>query len=85
MFAPRLYVFVIVLAGSWACTVAIHPTVIPAEGVSRMGELWERPADISKANLLNGPWGADRAPKPEETYTFLRKKRRGTNPELIQD
>jgi hypothetical protein len=86
MFAPRLYVFLMVLAGSLACTVAIHPTVIPAEAASRMGELWERPADISKANLLIGPWGADRAPKPEETYTFLRKKRRGTNPGLtVQD
>ncbi|HWW82572.1 MAG TPA: hypothetical protein VNZ26_03160 [Vicinamibacterales bacterium] len=79
MFTWRVCAIVVFLAGCGACAVDIHPTVIPTEAVSRMGELWEQPADISKADLLNGPWGADRAPNPDEKYTFLRKKRRGSN------
>jgi hypothetical protein len=70
------------LVGGSACAVDIHPTVMPPAAASRMGELWEKPADISKADLLNGPWGADRAPNPGDTYTFLGKKRRGANPGL---
>jgi hypothetical protein len=66
--------------GFSACAAAIHPTVSPAIAVSRMGELWERPAAIATADLLNGPWGDEHAPDARDTYTFLRKKRRGANP-----
>jgi hypothetical protein len=66
--------------GFSACAAEIHPTVSPAIAVSRMGELWERPAAIATADLLNGPWGAEHAPDARDTYTLLRKKRRGANP-----
>jgi len=45
-----------------------------------MEELWERPAAIATADLLNGAWGVEHAPDARNTYTFLRKKRRGANP-----
>ena len=65
--------------GLSACAADIHPTVSPASAVSRMEELWERPAAIATADLLNGPWGVDHAPDAGDTYTFLRKKRRGAS------
>jgi hypothetical protein len=64
------------------CAVAIRPTVLPADAASRMSEFWEGPTAISSADLLNGPWGAERAPNPSDSYTFLRKKRHGANPGL---
>jgi hypothetical protein len=63
-----------------ACAAEIHPTVSPPIAASRIAELWEAPADISTLDLLNGPWGAAHAPDAHDTYTFLRKKRKGTNP-----
>ena len=69
------------LLGS-ACAVDIHPTVLPPVAASRIGELWEKPTNISKADLLNGVWGPDHAPTAGDTYTLLRKKRHGANPGL---
>jgi hypothetical protein len=66
--------------GFSACAAEIHPTVSPAIAVSRMGELWDPPAAVATADLLNGPWGTEHAPDANDTYTFLRKKRRGANP-----
>jgi hypothetical protein len=66
--------------GCSACAVAIHPTVSSEMATSRMAELWERPAGVSTADLLNGPWGTEHAPDAGDTYTFLRKKRKGANP-----
>jgi hypothetical protein len=66
--------------GVSACAGDIHPTVSPPVAQSRMAELWEKPADISARDLLNGPWGAAYAPVPNDDYTFLRKKRHGANP-----
>ena len=66
--------------GFSACAAAIHPTVSPPIAVSRMGELWEQPAAIATADLLNGPWGVEHAPDARDMYTFVRKKRRGANP-----
>ena len=45
-----------------------------------MAELWQRPDDISRRNLLDGPWGNGRAPAADVTYTFVERKQQGTNP-----
>jgi hypothetical protein len=66
-----------------ACATDIRPTVLPTVASSRLAELWEEPTDISTRNLVNGPWGAERAPDANDTYAFMRKKRRGDNPGLI--
>ena len=58
---------------------AVLPTV-PA-GQARIAELWEQPSDDLKArDLFYGPWGPERAPDPEATYTFIEAKRGGVNP-----
>jgi len=45
--------------------------------------LWQDPGVISHRDLVNGPWGAERAPDPRASYTFLRPKHGGVNPGLI--
>ena len=57
---------------------AVLPTV--PEGDVRVAELWERPLDIWSQDLFFGPWGPERAPDPDATYTFIEKKRGGVNP-----
>ena len=87
MSSSAVSVAVVSLAvGLSACAAEIHPTVSPPVAVSRMAELWEPPANISTRDLLRGPWGAAYAPDADDDYTFLRKKRRGTNPGVtVQD
>jgi len=57
---------------------AVLPTVPP--GQVRIAELWEEPADIGGQDLFYGPWGPERAPDPEATYTFIETKQGGVNP-----
>lgn len=48
--------------------------------VAARASLWQQPADIAEQDLFNGPWGAQRAPQPGVTYTFLERKHSGINP-----
>jgi hypothetical protein len=57
---------------------AVLPTVPP--GQVRIAELWEEPTDIDGQDLFYGPWGPERAPQPEATYTFIETKQGGVNP-----
>jgi hypothetical protein len=59
---------------------ASHDHLSGAASVTSIAELWEQPLDVSQRDLFYGPWGPERSPKPHDTYTFLRKKRQGTNP-----
>jgi hypothetical protein len=45
-----------------------------------MAELWQQPRDIEHRDLFHGPWGRERAPDPDATYTFVERKQQGTNP-----
>jgi hypothetical protein len=45
-----------------------------------MAELWQPPDDPDTRDLFYGPWGPERAPDPEATYTFVETKRGGVNP-----
>lgn len=60
-------------------TPVVHPAQ-PEQWDARMSELWERPANLAQRDLLNGVWGAGRAPDPEAAYRFLEPKLSGTNP-----
>jgi hypothetical protein len=48
----------------------------PVPGAS----LWEQPADLATRDLFYGPWGPERAPDPDATYTFVELKHSGVNP-----
>ncbi len=66
-------------AVSASCAGAKRPDLQPtpaAPGAS----LWERPADLASRDLFYGPWGADHAPDPAETYTLVEVKHAGVNP-----
>ena len=80
--APQLprFALAVVLVALPACSSRIYPTVSPDAATRRMAEFWEPAADIATRDLLNGPWGSDVAPAPDDTYTFVRKKQQGTNP-----
>jgi hypothetical protein len=45
--------------------------------------LWAAPTDLSDRDLFYGPWGAERAPDPAATYTFVRPKQGGVNPGVV--
>jgi|SRR5580765_839879 len=73
----RLAVFGVCALGA---VLAAHPAISDTASVPG---LWEYPADLRDRDLFYGPWGADRAPDPAATYTFLRPKRGGVNPGVI--
>ena len=54
---------------------ALQPTA-PIAGAS----LWQQPADLPSRDLFLGPWGAENAPSPGATYTFVELKHSGVNP-----
>jgi hypothetical protein len=43
-------------------------------------ELWQEPAGLERCDLSVGAWGRANAPDPDATYTYVKPKRRGTNP-----
>jgi hypothetical protein len=45
-----------------------------------MAEFWKRPTDVAERDLFLGSWGAEDAPDPDATYTFVERKQEGTNP-----
>ena len=57
----------------------VRPTVPASAAVGDLSQLW-RPIDIDSADLLHGPWGAEFAPDPDATYTFLERKKTGNSP-----
>jgi hypothetical protein len=79
------YVFPMLVALYYPfCTPKIQPTAAPGE--APMAELWQEPDDIASRDLFCGPWGSERAPDPDATYTFVERKQQGTNPGLtVQD
>jgi hypothetical protein len=70
------------LAFAAAFVVAIWLAATLHAGVDppNIAELWERPASLASQDLFNGPWGADNAPDPDATYTFVEWKKGGINP-----
>ena len=61
-----------------SCVSAKRP-VAPSGAAPAGASLWRAPSDIAAQDLLNGPWGADRAPNPDWTYTLVKSKRTGVN------
>lgn len=65
-----------VFACAWLAMASLQRT-------SPVPALWEAPADLSDRDLFFGPWGAERAPDPAATYTFVRPKQGGVNPGVV--
>lgn len=65
-------------AAAASCVSAKRP-VAPTEPAPPGASIWRAPADIAAQDLFNGPWGADRAPNPEWTYTLVKHKQTGVN------
>jgi hypothetical protein len=74
-----VYVFPLLLALYYPfCTAKVQPTMPPWE--APLAALWQSPNDLASRDLLAGSWGGERAPHPDETYTFVQRKQQGTNP-----
>src|SRR5262245_32090796 len=61
---------------------ASAPSLTAAEN-SQLAQLWQEPRDLPSRDLFNGPWGAQNAPDPAVTYTFVKAKEKGVNPGVI--
>jgi hypothetical protein len=78
---PGVRVWLVVIAvGLSACAPVIRPTITPSAAALQMAEFWEEPTDLETRDVLHGRWGVERAPDPNGTYAFFRKKRSGNNP-----
>ena len=60
------------------CAPKMMPTAPPWG--AQMDQFWEQPVNLAERDLFYGPWGPERAPDPQATYTFVKKKQQGTNP-----
>ena len=73
---------VVVLAIAAACGAhrKAHPRVTPAAAFdANIAELWVDPGDDAR-DLFGGPGGTQLAPDPAATYTFAKRKTKGTSP-----
>jgi hypothetical protein len=61
-----------------SCVRVKAPATRPSEAPPG-ASLWERPADIATRDLFYGPWGRERAPDPNTTYTLVERKHTGVN------
>jgi len=74
-----VYVFPLLLALYYPfCTAKVQPTMPPWD--APLAQLWQLPGDLATRDLFAGPWGGERAPNPDEVYTFVQRKQQGTNP-----
>ena len=62
-----------------ACVRVKEPAVRPTRATSG-ASLWKDPGNVQARDLFYGQWGADHAPIPEATYTFVERKHTGVNP-----
>ena len=79
LFAVLLAVMAAVALSS--CVRVKAPATRPTEAPPG-ASLWQRPADIATRDLFYGPWGRERAPDPDTTYTLVERKHTGVNPGL---
>jgi hypothetical protein len=71
------------VAASVGLSIAVAALDVAAAEAPAIEQLWQAPADLQARDLFHGPWGAENAPDPDATYTFLRPKTGGVNPGVI--
>lgn len=71
-------VTILVLASAAACAKAKRPALQPSAPVPG-AILWTEPSDLASRDLFYGPWGAEGAPNPAETYRLVETKHSGVN------
>jgi hypothetical protein len=61
------------------CAATVRPTTVPSHP---RATLWKAPVDLAQRDVFNGPWGTERAPSPNASYTLVEHKHSGVNPGL---
>src|SRR5262245_33593590 len=77
---PMLLTWIVVATYMPFCSPRIHSTTSPEDAERHMSELWQEPGDVASLDLLYGPWGKARAPRPDETFVFKHLKSTGVSP-----
>jgi len=82
----RVAIFLaVLLVPELSRSIAAVPVPVTTD-VVQANVLWEPPTGLHDRDLFYGPWGARLKPDPNATYTFVRRKERGTNPgEVVRD
>lgn len=60
------------------CAAEVRPALMPS--AARPASLWEEPTNLAERDLFAGPWGIERAPDPQASYSLIEVKRTGINP-----
>lgn len=60
------------------CAPAVRPTMSPWD--APLASLWQPATNLPDRDVFNGPWGLERAPKPDDAYTLVEMKHHGVNP-----
>jgi hypothetical protein len=68
-----------VIAMAPASCVSAKRPVMPTDPVPPGASIWQAPSDLATRDLFYGPWGVERAPNPEATYTLVERKQTGVN------
>ena len=71
---------VVVTAGLWSVAPVASEQASPASAVAA---LWQAPRSLHDQDLFYGPWGAERAPNPSDTYTLVRRKHGGVSTGVV--
>jgi hypothetical protein len=81
MYRPfrSLTALMIVIAGA-ACAVRVKPPAAATAPSAPGATLWEKPDDLARQDLFNGPWGPQRAPEADAEYRLVERKHTGVNP-----
>lgn len=66
---------------AYAACVRMPPPAKPTPPESG-ASIWVQPADLASRDLFYGPWGANHAPDPHDTFTLVELKHTGINPGL---
>lgn len=66
-----LRALILVTLGIAACAPRVRVANTAPPPAEKLAELWVRPADIAARDLFHGPGGADAAPGPNATYTWV--------------
>ena len=80
LLASRILILVAAAAGLF---IAARAPLAATTEDSQLAQLWQEPSDLPSRDLFLGPWGAQNAPDPNATYTFLKPKEGGVNPGVV--
>ena len=72
-------ILVALVAVSLTACVRVKPPNLQPTPAAPGASLWEAPKDLAARDLYYGPWRAQNAPDPSDTFEFVERKHTGVN------